>query len=592
MIKNLITVLIIRSILTAERCSLFSDYNKKVSLNEEVNPPKHRVLNLIGLKKFSDLDPKCLFPISKKLVLLPDEIDIIPYSPICLEKGLMVNLPHFLNNKRPGIIRLNKIKAFDINNDLFRNFDNFEFISLEFYESDLNVVSNGSNSCKKNEIFFKNLSYISFSLSIKYKTKTCPLLFSYLNIKVLAIQGLSNTFLKKNILDFMEIQNSSKLYNINSLILKSYKSSLTKRLIDQNIFNNTYCIISGLINFIESDTFSDINLNGIEILNENFLSLFQDGGIWLNAFDYFIEIKISFWENYDFSNTDICFFKYVPKNKTTFISVPLYSLEPVCTCSMLIVFSSYFNLKIPKKYFSLWDTYEKLESIGCLNEKFLNTCNLNKNLEQCDNELKTYSSDKNKLLHYSLYIDFIGIIVSQIISFLGICFNAFSIFILLSEKNIKVKKLDSSYSMNKLMLINSLINLAYFIINFLHIINRCVQINGIFCSSIYQSSLAQYYEIYMVEFLGSILKMWSGLSLISISIKRLGLLSSKNWFRNKRLNLKILIILIIISILINLDKIFTIVLNRDIYLLDEEFSNEFPSRNTFLLSLKEPRYLG
>ncbi|CAF0732849.1 unnamed protein product [Brachionus calyciflorus] len=546
-----------------------------------------RPLEISGIKNFSELNPDCISDRN----YLPDQINISPWQPIVLDSDIKVNLSNFLNNLSFSIVRFKSIKALDCNSYILKSFDKMKYVKLEFYYSNLKVLQDKKEACKFKTVenSFKKIKFLSFALSVTYFKKTCPLVFSYLDISVLTFNGLSNTFLKKNILEFQEIANSSNIYKIKNLKINVYKYVLSKRLLDSNIFNNTDIRIEGLVDKIEADVFSKVIPKSLIVKTEDFLSLFQDGGKWLNSINFNIEVTIEFEEKYQFPNRDLCFFRNISNSNSFFLNIPLTLLDVNCSCTIIHIFSSYFKNKVSQDYSMSWYILKHLKLIGCFSANLLNSCHLNEKLNQCNTKNFDIASKNYYLLDISLYFDFLSSIFSQIISFFGIVFNIISILVLSSE--LKSKKTDAS-SINNLMMYNSLINLAYFLINFFHIINRCVLINGIFCSKIYQSLFAQYYNIYMVEFLGGILKIWSNLSLILISMKRLKFVDSFIWLKKVRLVKCILIVTILFSILINLEKLQLIVVNKNVYFLDSEMTNEFPERNKVLSFLIQKLFKG
>ncbi|CAF0969676.1 unnamed protein product [Brachionus calyciflorus] len=574
------------SSLCAQNCTLFSKYNKIQNFDYNLLYNQfQRVLDLENVKNISEIIPECI----EKKDRFPNTINFIPNEPIILDMRNKIEFALLLNNDSISKIRLEKIEAFDINNSLFRSFDLFNWIEIEFYASKLKVINKNSDICEITTInnLFKKLSSILFSFSVKYSKRTCPLLFSFLDIKFLTFQGLSNTFTKKNILEFIENKNST-FFSVEALSLYIYRYTISKNLI--NMFNNSNLVIIGQIDIIENDTFFENNPASLEFQIDSILSLFQDGGKWLNAFNYFIEIKIQQDDkNYYFPNRDICFFRHFPINSSIFLTVSYDSLYPNCTCPMLVLFSPYF-LNPPENSSSLWLTYNELLKIGCLNPTFINSCNLNEKLKKCG-DFFSYYNDFNviRVLEISMRIEFFDIILSEIISVLGVLFNFINILILCPEISPKKMTNDPVHLMNRLMFLNSLINLVYLLINTLHILNRCVQINGIFCSRFYQNYYAQYYDIFMVEFIGSILKMCSSLSLICISVTRFQILASNHLSKRNYLKPKIIIFIVLFSIILNLDKLFVININGIRYISGSEFAYEFPDKNTFLLNFQQSR---
>ncbi|RMZ96958.1 hypothetical protein BpHYR1_015712 [Brachionus plicatilis] len=88
-----------------------------------------------------------------------------------------------------------------------------------------------------------------------------------------------------------------------------------------------------------------------------------------------------------------------------------------------------------------------------------------------------------------------------------------------------------SYSKN-LMSFNSAINLLFSIIYCIHLINKCVYVNGIFCSAIKEERYVQLFDIIFVGFFLSILKTLANITIIGISwIRLVHLLGDRSWVK-------------------------------------------------------------
>ncbi|CAF0997878.1 unnamed protein product [Brachionus calyciflorus] len=532
---------------------------------------------------------------------IPNTISLIPLEPLSLDKNLnMAEIKSMFNFI--GRIRIQNLHSFDLNTNFFRIF--VAPIKAEFYYSKFKVLQNGKESCDQNlylkyDSNLKSLN-IRFSSTIYFKN-TCPLIFSFVKINTLDFYGISDTFIKKNTLGFKYLENTISMYEINNCIFNIFKANLSRDLIENNmLYNNKIIRVKGLFNYIDSNLFEKMKPKLIRFVTEDYLSLFKDGGYWLNTFDpiqtpltsdNLFEIIIETYKPMNLSDKNLCYFKHIPSNRSYLIAPSLDYFKFECNCSFAILFSTYINIKnssynFKSHYTQL--TYANFEQIEWLNHSFLSEC-LNK-VKLCDSKLILKMSPDYNLIYLSLNIEFYNIILSQIIILFGILSNLICIIVLISGYwDINYKR-ETSKGLYKLMIINSLINFVYFLINCFHIINRCVEINGIFCSLVYRSKISQYYMIYFVEYLGSILKFWSSLTLISISIARLNLLSNIKYFKNPKINLKLILTTLGFSIFVNLDKLFVIIVNENEFILDFDFGDEFPDRNTFINSMMIIRF--
>ncbi|CAF0990548.1 unnamed protein product [Brachionus calyciflorus] len=93
---------------------------------------------------------------------------------------------------------------------------------------------------------------------------------------------------------------------------------------------------------------------------------------------------------------------------------------------------------------------------------------------------------------------------------------------------------------------------------------------------------SQFYDILIIEFLLNILKFWSNISIIILSWVRLNLLFENNNLKFKWLNKRRIITpIIFLSIVLWIDKLFTVRVNQNYFVFDEKDYDEFPSKNTF-----------
>ncbi|CAF0732826.1 unnamed protein product [Brachionus calyciflorus] len=363
-------------------CSYFINYNRINSYkNDDSIEFSNKVLDIFNLNNYSELNFNCIQ--NKKL--LPDQINFHPPFPMTIDYDFQVNFSLFYEKKSLLTLRFQNIKLFDTNNSLFKSFDKLIFFKLEFYYSDLKVLNNGQDSCvlKSSNSTFKKIKYLCFALSMVYFKKTCPLFLSNLKISFLNFNGLSNSLLKRNILEFIQISNSSHLYGIESLQLNFYNYKITKRLIDSHMFNKTEIWLYGIFDFMDfDDDFPKLIPKSLNIKTEKFLSLFKDGGRWLSLIDSNIEIAIYLTEYYKFPEEDFCFFKNIPINNSHLLNPPISSLNINCTCTILHVLANFIKINISKKYRLSIYTQNKLKTIGCFDPVFYKSCNLQEKLNK------------------------------------------------------------------------------------------------------------------------------------------------------------------------------------------------------------------
>ncbi|CAF1069708.1 unnamed protein product [Brachionus calyciflorus] len=230
-------------------------------------------------------------------------------------------------------LKFTYIKAFDLNINVFPNqtVNELNMFSIGFFYSNFKVISNGSKLCLTNSTqspdIFQDVHTVGFGFSVRYSRKTCPLVFSNSKISFLQFFGLSNTFLKRNHLGFLSL-NQSLNSGITSIYFNSYKIDLDSQLLSQDIFKESlYLKLYGSFNFIEKNSILKLeNLVYIELFLDNLQDfLYKNynllGEFVTNRDDFarIIQIKIS--DDYQFPDEDFCLFKdfYISSSTVNFL---------------------------------------------------------------------------------------------------------------------------------------------------------------------------------------------------------------------------------------------------------------------------------
>ena len=99
----------------------------------------------------------------------------------------------------------------------------------------------------------------------------------------------------------------------------------------------------------------------------------------------------------------------------------------------------------------------------------------------------------------------------------------------------KQKRREFNENMYRFIELNSIFNVAYCAVMILKLLNTCVfDEAGIFCSSAYETTAGQYFNIIVIHFLGSALKLSSSISYLMFAVSRLVLIR----FQLKQIALK------------------------------------------------------
>lgn len=278
---------------------------------------------------------------------------------------------------------MNNVQGFEI--DAFRqtSFRSLT-ISFKFYHSSLVFFSNGSRLKKCSEYprhpssFFQLLrptgppsaSYLEFYYPKSY-SRICPLAFRNLNVPILVVHQLIETFYKKNILTFLD-DLPDDVTDINATLndvtfSACEKITVNKRIINPLVFNRTRSLkFIGEIRAIESGTFKSLAyLNTITFEAAYWRKMIQHGADWIR--DLCPEVKGNLMSsssvnrarktisiNYEYINLetnqfndvfpdeDFCIYREFSFNQTVSLSfLNIKITESRLTCTIVWLFRSF-----------------------------------------------------------------------------------------------------------------------------------------------------------------------------------------------------------------------------------------------------------
>ncbi|CAF0936019.1 unnamed protein product [Brachionus calyciflorus] len=480
--------------------------------------------------------------------------------------------------------RFSNVKAIDLSLDIFALANNYTQIELLY--SNLKILVNNSEKCNYTQFnepipFFSKVNFLIFGESCIYSLNTCPLMFKNLNLQNLIFNGLSFTFLKTNLLSFKTLNDNQKSV-INSSVIEIqidvFKVDINNNLFNENLITKLeFIFIYGVVRSIDKFTFYNL-----KFVKKIIISLYDESLLYSNnEFDWLfsldqnlqknITIDIVTLNSYTFPDSDFCLYK----NFINLNQIDVF-FKPTLNCSCLIVYLFGIN----KSKISCPDTI-----------KYFENCNFTKFSKiNCDKTLifqdHVVFYDKFKLI--SQYMDFLSVILLPFACVLSILTNLLNIFILIGSKKYENKIRDKLCLLYEFILFNSLINLIYSFNYLFHLFNNCIMPGALYCSNYANNLFIQYYEIFIIDYFGNILKSLSNFLDIVISMTRYSMLEKNGFFQKiiKLSNLKrrvILGILIIFLCVLNIDKIG----NSQVFLeyLDILFGDvALPIRNTFKLN--------
>jgi hypothetical protein len=84
----------------------------------------------------------------------------------------------------------------------------------------------------------------------------------------------------------------------------------------------------------------------------------------------------------------------------------------------------------------------------------------------------------------------------------------------------KGRKIELKEKFYKYMLVNSIFNSAYSLINLFNLMSECIILNSVFCLSIFRDLPVQYFKTIVIKYLDNVLKISAALCYILMTINR------------------------------------------------------------------------
>lgn len=557
-------------------------------------------LEFFNFESFSKFKTSCIEDtIFIRSLNLHPKYDIILNDELNLNFGLNKSLELFnkysINNNL--ILKFFNLKGLDLNARIFGKISKYsKKVEIDFFDSKFDIYPCSFDSLKNKTDFglFKNIYEIKLAYSVKYSSNTCPLVFANANLEYISINGVSCSFVKINMLGFKDLsQNLDLNSSIKRLELQIYsEKTLSNSLLDGHVFKNLRnLLIRGYVRSFEALLFRNLeNIETIEFRLENFQHSIYHSSNLIEGLrvknDNYIVLKFTVLDDYTFPDEDICLFKDYPKIKQVYLTLLILSRFN-CSCTIAWLLDLKNKNETLNKYIDLHSgAYLFPICFGPKSYGFnYNECNFKYMLNNCNkSEFSRKNVEKIKTnldrLHESQIIEFIFIIIFPVLSFLGICSNLSVMLVFMSP--------STRYRIKNQIIFHSSLNFLYCFIYIFHLINECLTVNGIFCSCVNTSLFSQYYQIYIVDFFGGVLKLASNVCFNVILLRSYNLIfknetTSKfySWF-------KIYVLLIVFGlafIALNIDKIFMQKINLKTALFEESvYYNEFPTKEVLEIS--------
>lgn len=493
----------------------------------------------------------------------------------------------------------------------------YERVSVLLFVSSLKTE--GNCVYENTSGMFDGLYSLSLAYTTKYSSFTCPFLFRNSYIYQIDMYGLSSTFIKKNIFAFMDTNWNYSIHSkISNIKLGFFKENLNKNILNKLVLERTTSItLKGILDKIENDSFENLNsLIYLELDLDNLRYFLNKGIDWIQSLNNNLNVNLentTDLENnlgrliilkfldesedfYTFPDEDFCIFKNLPHNK---MINPLFSpkvyINRECSCTLVWLFRYTFsfrtdNYPIKGIRFFLSKDFQPCGERKTFKELIVN-CSFEKKIRSCNRNY--FSVEKLTTFMENVYkadvFDFILIVLIPIICSIGLVANLVNILVLHKLQN---KKKYANYSIHKYIYLNSIVNFIYILIVFLHLINKCVTQNGIYCSNLNRYLSSQYFDIYLVNLMGNFLKLFSNLALVCVSLSCLN--RGTIWSNLNYISKVFYCIYFFISgLVLIVSKLITNKINLDLTVLNDILEyEEFPIKNFFYLNLGNKRSLN
>jgi hypothetical protein len=509
-------------------------------------------------------------------------------------------------------------------------FVNFNF---DFYLDGLKIVDKEACSSLKNRLeektFLPRVRNMDFRRKIFYSNTVCPYVFMKSPLRSMSLFEIANSLIYKNKLEFLDMNETEafdmRLNQFEDLALDIAYESITHRLIEKNIFKKIKILsLNGIIHDIQTNLFAcfrELKMTYVSV--DNFGIFFHKGLDWLQHLNVGINVSLNetelsirkakydlnfamhlifheewsiFRDLYEYPNRDWCLFKDFPHHRLVYATIFTGKKLLQCSCTLIwmIQYSKFYlykNFSLYRK--GLWtlsiaNDSKSVKVIHCLldTNNFtleIDKCNFGSYLKNCENSQMIASSresgffdERNIVFEFKWLKYLVEVFLQPALCLLGIFTNLLTIKVLRNRSNILFKKKFNNNIMYKHQLACSIFNVILCSIKIFSLMNICIFPRTSFCSSVNEETSAQYFKIYVVNFLGNAMRLGSNFAYIFFSISRFYLLNtapSKFFQKFEQINTRIFYaILILFCLSFSSFRVFQFKIN-DFY---DVFEQNFP----------------
>jgi hypothetical protein len=493
------------------------------------------------------------------------DYQLMPDRPVALDKSfdiLAINALMFNSLAESNYVTLQNMLGIDLNFYGYTSYMHTYFdytIHYTIVDSTFDFYLNNKIISECNHTAFANMGNSVFGPIVnlnllefvKFGGRISPLAFNNSVLNTFAVSVIDHFVFKTRFkfCDYTEIDDDTMMHRIDSDIqefkISGYNYKLDKSVLPQSVFKliKTLDLFSGLRS-IQTDLFfsSFYYLETVNIYSRNFKQFFHHVGVdWTQSFysemnsSYLYQTNVTYINLkqvhstqlnsfYQFPDTDFCIFTEFPVLRPVVLSYD----TAVNNCSCLFFWlvqnfqsdsqiMSQEQIDLSNKNYLNCDMKGEAFANQCLNSsaRMLEICN-SLNRPEILQQLSSESDLSDYDIEYSLYIvQFVfNVILLPLFCIIGFFSNAFTVRVVRAQaKELKEPFFDY-------MKLNSWFNCIYCAVYLTTLMNECILINGIYCSSIRKSLFAQWYKILVVEFFGEVIKMCSNVTFIIMNVNR------------------------------------------------------------------------
>ena len=469
-------------------------------------------------------------------------------------------------------LKMNDLKGFDVN-FLERNYSFNKWskpISIDIINSRFEFYHNKKklNSCQdfvdsnitEIESIFQihklcktRIGFLTLD-NVEYRQNTCPLVFSNTRIIFLKINGLVNTFYKKNVFTFSDEIYTNLNSNINVLWLgDTININLDLNFVHPSIFNYTNKISTGrysFLNKINGDIFEHLKyLKTIDIGNMNFRKINHKQGIkWIRQINQDVNVNLSnISDNYSlnravqiiissayfkniFPEEDFCIYVDFPFNQLVIVNVLWigkneYNYDKL-TCTILWLIQHYVQyLNIYKDNKSQLN--DLLKILNSTEYKSISNCNFEQKIRACNKSNYQIKDiwDENDFIILNTKLQIAFKVLLYPTAFLGLITNIIVVVVIRIKDN---NDLFKNYKQYSYLCLNSIFCMMISVIEILSWMNECFYPYEVFCPEIRKLVAIQHFKIIFKECLGTMFRFMCNFTYVAFALNRISLIGNEH----------------------------------------------------------------